>query len=295
VVHYDPSGLIKCIATDTPITSSFGSGPFASINDAMNLAEDIGVPKSIGNVKHLEEHIACATSQRKKGKYATKGLPIVKHVILLPLEEKDDDMSGASEMPGLMAQTPPNSGWLLPPLLPNEETNASLKEEASKPESWSNYSNLPVKVTPSWDDDTISLGDDVSSLFGDYEGTSGIQDLIQDDDGYAPHLTTLSSNNFSHTVYVLTKADIGSISKYLCTCPSIAACKCKGCDQFPFWMLDSGSSSHFTLLKSDFADYKCHRQATVSHRFQIGFCILMPVRLVPLRTYRLKRLSRGIT
>jgi hypothetical protein len=83
MVHYDPSGLIKCIATDTPVTSSFGSGPFASFNDTMTLAEDIGVPKSIGNIKHLEERITCAAPQRKKGKYATKGLPIVKHVILL--------------------------------------------------------------------------------------------------------------------------------------------------------------------------------------------------------------------
>jgi hypothetical protein len=32
----------------------------------------------------------------------------------------------------------------------------------------------------------------------------------------------------------------------------------------------------------------CHCQATVSRRFQIGFCILMPVRLVLLRTYHLK-------
>jgi len=40
---------------------------------------------------------------------------------------------------------------------------------------------------------------------------------------------------------------------------------------------------------------RCHHQATVSHRFQIGFRILMPVRLVPLRTYRLKRLSQVIT
>jgi hypothetical protein len=39
----------------------------------------------------------------------------------------------------------------------------------------------------------------------------------------------------------------------------------------------------------------CHRQATVSRRFQIGFRILTLVRLVPLRTYRLKRLSRVIT
>jgi hypothetical protein len=61
VACYDPSGLIKCIATDTPITSSFGSGPFASFNDTMNLVEEIGMPKSIGNVKHLEECITCAT------------------------------------------------------------------------------------------------------------------------------------------------------------------------------------------------------------------------------------------
>jgi hypothetical protein len=52
-------------------------------------------------------------------------------VILLSSEEEDDDMSGASEIPGLVVQTPPNSGWLLPPLSPNEETNASLKEEVS--------------------------------------------------------------------------------------------------------------------------------------------------------------------
>jgi len=62
VARYDPSGLIKCIATDTPVTSSFGSGPFASFNDAITLVEDIGVPKSIGNIKHLEEHITCTAS-----------------------------------------------------------------------------------------------------------------------------------------------------------------------------------------------------------------------------------------
>jgi hypothetical protein len=39
---------------------------------------------------------------------------------------------------------------------------------------------------------------------------------------------------------------------------------------------------------------KCHRQAMVSRCFQIGFCILTLVWLVPLRTYRLKRLSRVI-
>jgi hypothetical protein len=38
----------------------------------------------------------------------------------------------------------------------------------------------------------------------------------------------------------------------------------------------------------------CHHQATVSCHFCFGFCILTPVRLVPLRTYRLKQLSRSI-
>ena len=39
----------------------------------------------------------------------------------------------------------------------------------------------------------------------------------------------------------------------------------------------------------------CHCQATVLYCFQIRFCILTPVQLVPLRTYRLKRLSQSIT
>jgi hypothetical protein len=110
VVHYDPSGLIKRIATNTLVTSLFGSGPFASFNDTMNLAEDIGMPKSIGNIQCLEEHITCATPQREKGKYATKGLPIVKHVILLSLDEDDDNMSGATKMPGHVVQIPSDSG-----------------------------------------------------------------------------------------------------------------------------------------------------------------------------------------
>ena len=133
VAHYGPSGLINRIATDTPITSSFGGGPFASFNDAMTLAEDIGVPKSIGNVKRLEERITCAAPQRKKGKYATMGIPPTKHVILLSSDESEDSgASGASEMPALVAQIPPVSGWLTPPLTPNEAYLASLKEEASK-------------------------------------------------------------------------------------------------------------------------------------------------------------------
>jgi hypothetical protein len=257
VAYYGPSGLISRIATGTPITSSFGGGPFASFNDAMTHAEEIGMPKSIGNVKHLEECITCATPQRKKGKYATMGIPPTKHVILLSLDEsKDSGASGASEIPALVAQIPSVSGWLMPPLTSNEAYLASLKEEASKPACWSNYSNLPVKVAPNWEDNTVSLGDDEDSLFGDYNSASGIQDLIQDDNGYVPHLITLSSANSQHTVCILTEMDLGNISKFLCTCLSIAACKCKSRDQFPFWMLDSGSSSHFTPHKSDFVNYE---------------------------------------
>jgi hypothetical protein len=201
----------------------------------MTLAEEISMPKSIGNVIHLEECITCTASQKKKGKYTTMGIPSTKHVILLSLDEsKDSGASGESEMPVLVAQIPPVSGWLTPPLTPNEAYLASLKEEASKPACWSNYSNLLVKVTPNWKDDTVFLGDDEDSLFGDYNGTSSIQDLIQDDDGYVPHLITLSSTNSHHTACILTETDLGNISKYLCTCPSIAACKCKSHIEFPF-------------------------------------------------------------
>src|SRR6266851_2981690 len=106
VAHYDPLGLINCIATDTPITSSFGSGPFTSFNDAMILADEIGTPKSIGNVKCLEECITCTNLQRKKGKYAPQS-PMIKHVILLSSDE--DKESDSTEMPGLVAQMPPMS------------------------------------------------------------------------------------------------------------------------------------------------------------------------------------------
>jgi hypothetical protein len=119
MAHYGPLGLINCIATDTPITSSFGGGPFVLFNDAMTLAEEIGMLKSIGNVKHLEEHITCTTPQRKKGKYATMEIPPTKHVILLSLDESEDsEASGASEIPALMVQMPPVSDWLMPPLSP---------------------------------------------------------------------------------------------------------------------------------------------------------------------------------
>jgi len=51
----------------------------------------------------LEEHITCATPQRKKGKYATMGIPPTKHVILLSLDESEDGgASGASEINGLL-------------------------------------------------------------------------------------------------------------------------------------------------------------------------------------------------
>jgi hypothetical protein len=165
----------------------------------------------------LEEHITCAAPQRKKGKYATMGIPPTKHVILLSLDESEDGgASGASEIPALVVQTSSVSGWLTPPASPNEAYLASLKEEASKLACWSNYSNIPIKVTPNWEDDAVSLGDDEDSLFGDYKGASGIRDLIQDDDGYVPHLITLSSANSHHTACTLTETDLGNISKYLC-------------------------------------------------------------------------------
>jgi hypothetical protein len=43
--------------------------------------------------------------------------------------------------------------------------------------------------------------------------------------------------------------------------------------------------------RSSLSETSCHHQVVVSRQFQIGFSILMPVQLVPLRTYCLKRLS----
>ena len=42
---YRAKGLIECIAHDTPITSSFGNGPWTSFNNAMEQADVLGLHK----------------------------------------------------------------------------------------------------------------------------------------------------------------------------------------------------------------------------------------------------------
>ena len=138
VARYNPSGLINRIATDTPITSSYGNGPYPSFNDAMVLADEIGVPKSSGNVKRLEERITMRPPAKGKGKE-----PAIRHVILLSSDESGDD---ASSVMTEKTQSPPSDSLLFSPL--SAANTASLSPEPFQTGGWNTY-DMPVKPTPS--------------------------------------------------------------------------------------------------------------------------------------------------
>ena len=58
---------------------------------------------------------------------------------------------------------------------------------------------------------------------------------------------------------MLTKQDISTIVKYVHTCPSADCTKCQSrvfSEEQPFWLLDSGASSHFSYNIRDFIDYE---------------------------------------
>ena len=96
----------------------------------------------------------------------------------------------------------------------------------------------------------------------DLFGASGVEELIQDDDGYATLHSTKPKANTDHTALAsslrLSDSDICTLNKYSCTCTDTVACaKCKrlGFPKRPEWLLDSGASSHFTPLLSDLISY----------------------------------------
>ena len=67
IMDYNPNGLIERVAHDTPITSSFGNGPYASFNKAMQQCEAAGLFKGSQTVKTLEEHILAPPSTPASG------------------------------------------------------------------------------------------------------------------------------------------------------------------------------------------------------------------------------------
>ena len=141
--------------------------------------------------------------------------------------------------------------------------------------------------------DTISLDGDYCSLFGDGQepgSASGIYDLIQDDDGYVPSDSLWSHTNdqaflVSHLTMTRTASISDSVllSKYLSPCPSSHCIVCKGSGSNlvnPEWMLDSGTSAHFTPVFSNFITFIKFKEpvrvnTTASPLKQLGFGMVL--------------------
>src|SRR5487761_1599392 len=58
VATITPRGLLQRIEVEAPDTSSFGNGPYPSFNNAMALADRLGVPKYQRNVQRLEQSVS---------------------------------------------------------------------------------------------------------------------------------------------------------------------------------------------------------------------------------------------
>ena len=105
---------------------------------------------------------------------------------MLTLDSFEDDTSSVMTE---KTQSPLSNYLLFSPL--NAANTASFdKEPPQSGKGWNQY-DLPVKVIPSWNDNTVSLGN-ANDLFRDYmcAGTSRVEDLIQNNDGYTLHPKT---------------------------------------------------------------------------------------------------------
>jgi hypothetical protein len=108
---------------------------------------------------------------------------------------------------------------------------------------------------------------DDESLFGKWDpndrGTSGWDDLVQDDDGYAYfQLTTYTATNTPEAcrqtipslIAALGEMDRVLLSRVACPCTNMASCTCKPLSLD--WMIDSGATVHITPSLSDFIAYE---------------------------------------
>jgi hypothetical protein len=113
---------------------------------------------------------------------------------------------------------------------------------------------------------------DNGSLFGDggYDNVepgsaSGIYDLVNFDDWYVYSDSSSScTNGITKTVcasrhsQIVSKEDSVLLSNYLSTCSGSHCMICKGSGsnlRNPEWMLDSGTTVHFTPVFSDFITF----------------------------------------
>jgi hypothetical protein len=165
--------------------------------------------------------------------------------------------------------TPPNRRSPVPPIASNEgcpfRSFMAISTDLTAGQAWqrSEQPQLPIEDRVDWDD---------GSLFGD-EGyddaepgsASGIYDLVDFDDWYVfSDSSSACTNGMTKTVcasrrsQIVSKEDSVLLSNYLSTCSGSHCTICKGSGsnlRNPEWMLDSGTTAHFTPVFSDFITF----------------------------------------
>jgi hypothetical protein len=189
-----------------------------------------------------------------------------------PLEYMDLEPPSVAPTPEhqmMPPPTPPNRRSPAPPVAGNEGcpfwsfmaigTNLTAKQAWQRSEQ----PQLLIEDRVDWDD---------GSLFGDggYDDAEpgsalGIYDLVDFDDWYVYSDSTSShTNGMTKTVcasrrsQIVSKEDSVLLSNYLSTCSGSHCTICKGSGsnlRNPEWMLDSGTTAHFTPVFSDFITF----------------------------------------
>ena len=256
---YCTKGLIERIAHETPITSSFGNGPWTSFNNAMEQANALGLHKGPQTIQTLEQHIlgnpSCpAAGVRERTPFLSSSKCQIVKISTTDGEEGDD------ESDNLSTQTaPPSSGRsVISHCSHSRETAVSLGSDA-----------CIASHPPTNNCDDCSAEEYEARMICD--GASGWDDLFGGDDGYVPSILALqcTSHACDYTAWQWTKSDMNSCEKLLCNCPTAACMKCKGTlprpSNEPYWLLDSGASGHFMPHKSDFINYEKLRSPVVAN------------------------------
>jgi hypothetical protein len=231
------------------------------------------VPKTQRTVQRLEqslpEWIAHAPTPKSTSSAEETPIPCP----ATPLEYMDLEPPSVAPTPEhqmMPPPTPPHRRSPSPPITRNEGrpfwSFMAIGTNLTAKQAWqqSEQPQLPIKDRVDWDD---------GSLFGDggYDdaepgSASGIYNLINFDDWYVYSDSSLArTNGMTKTVctsrhsQIVSKEDSVLLSNYLSTCSGSHCTICKGLGsnlRNPEWMLDSGTTAHFTPVFSDFIAFK---------------------------------------
>jgi hypothetical protein len=269
IAHFSPQGFHQRLEVSDPISSSFGQGPWTLFNNAMTMADSLQVPKTQRMVQRLEqsllEWIVHAPMPRLTSSAKETPIPCP----TTPLEYMDLEPPSVAPTPEHQMTpppTPPNRHSPVPPIARNEghpfRSFMAIGTNLTAKQAWqrSKQPQLLIEDRVDWDD---------GSLFGDggYNNVepgsaSGIYHLVDFNDWYVYSDSSLSrTNDMTKTVcasrhsQIVSKEDSILLSNYLSTCSSSHCTICEGLGsnlRSPEWMLDSGTTVHFTPVFSDF-------------------------------------------